>query len=257
VRSLRDDYIPASFAGVEATVLVGGETAVTVESLDTFKLYLPIVIAFVLSLSFVLLLVVFRSIVIPVKAIAMNLLSVGAAYGLVVTVFQHGIGANLLGLQRTEIISAWLPVFLFAILFGLSMDYHVFLLSRIQERFIKTGDNRQSVASGLQSTAHIISGAAAIMVVVFGAFALGSLVDMQQMGFGLAVAVLLDATLIRSVLVPASMELLGDRNWYLPSWLEWLPRVNVEGPSTPRNQAPLLGGPLGLTPVPAIVPLKP
>ena len=120
-------------------------------------------------------------------------------------------------------------MFLFAILFGLSMDYHVFLLSRIQERFLATGDNRASVAHGLQSTAHIITGAAAIMVVVFGAFALGDLVHLQQMGFGLAIAVFIDATLIRSILVPASMELLGDRNWYLPSWLQWLPRVNIEG----------------------------
>jgi RND superfamily putative drug exporter len=129
---------------------------------------------------------------------------------------------------------------LFTILFGLSMDYHVFLLSRIQERFLKTRDNRASVAAGLQSTAHIISGAAAIMVVVFGAFALGDSVDMQQMGFGLAVAVFVDATLIRSVLVPASMELLGNRNWYLPSWLEWLPQLNVEGnaPVQGRRTAP-------------------
>jgi RND superfamily putative drug exporter len=217
------------------------------------KHYLPIVIAFVLSLSFVLLLVVFRSIVIPVKAIAMNLLSVGAAYGLIVAVFQHGVGANLMGFQQTETVAAWLPVFLFAILFGLSMDYHVFLLSRIQERFLKTSNNRESVASGLQSTAHIISGAAAIMVVVFGAFALGDMVDMQQMGFGLAVAVLVDATLIRSILVPASMELLGDRNWYLPTWLEWLPRLNIEGHEAPSRPRTEVWQPAELTPVPVRV----
>jgi len=233
VRDLHDDYIPAAFGSSNAEVLVGGGAYESAEGVDSMRGYLPVVIAFVLSLSFVLLLVVFRSIVIPVKAIAMNLLSVGAAYGLIVAVFQHGVGADLLGFQTGDKIAAWLPVFLFAILFGLSMDYHVFLLSRIQERFLQTGNNRESVASGLQSTAHIISGAAAIMVVVFGAFALGDMVEMQQMGFGLAVAVFVDATLIRSVLVPASMELLGDRNWYLPSWLEWLPRINVEGSHVP------------------------
>jgi RND superfamily putative drug exporter len=176
-----------------------------------------------------------------VKAIIMNVLSVGAAYGLLVAVFQHGVGAELLGFQTTDAITAWLPVFLFAILFGLSMDYHVFLLSRIQEQFLRTGDNRGSVAYGLRSTAHIITGAAAIMVVVFGTFALGRMVDLQQMGFGLAVAVLVDATLIRSVLVPASMELLGDRNWYLPSWLQWLPRIDVDGRAgqdSAQNRAP-------------------
>ncbi|MEX0750711.1 MAG: MMPL family transporter, partial [Dehalococcoidia bacterium] len=180
-------------------------------------------------LSFVLLTLVFRSIVIPVKAIIMNLLSVGAAYGLIVLVFQHGVGAELFGFQQTDSIAAFLPAFLFAVLFGLSMDYHVFLLSRVQERFLKTGDNTEAVAYGLRSTAHIITGAAAIMMVVFGGFALGSMVEMQQVGFGLAVAVFIDATIVRSVLVPASMEVLGARNWYLPSWLQWLPKINVEG----------------------------
>jgi RND superfamily putative drug exporter len=207
---------------------------------------LPIVIGFVLVLSFVLLTIVFRSIVIPVKAIIMNLLSVGAAYGLIVAVFQHGVGADILGFQTSDSVTAWLPVFLFAILFGLSMDYHVFLLSRIQERFKATGDNRESVAGGLQATGHIISGAAAIMVVVFGAFALGDMVELQQMGFGLAVAVFVDATLVRSILVPASMELLGDRNWYLPNWLAWLPRINIEG----RVIAPRV------TPLPMPVPVS-
>jgi RND superfamily putative drug exporter len=193
--------------------------------------YLPIVISFVLALSFVLLMMVFRSIVIPVKAIVMNLLSVGAAYGLVVLVFQHGVGADLLGFSQSPTIGAFLPIFLFAILFGLSMDYHVFLLSRVQERYQETGDNSGAVAYGIGSTAHIITGAAAIMIMVFGGFALGEMVELQQMGFGLAVAVLLDATIVRSVLVPASMELLGEKNWYLPSWLQWLPRINVEGGS--------------------------
>jgi RND superfamily putative drug exporter len=177
----------------------------------------------------VLLTLVFRSIVIPVKAIIMNLLSVGAAYGLIVLVFQHGVGADLFGFQTTDSIAAFLPAFLFAVLFGLSMDYHVFLLSRVQERFLQTGDNTAAVSYGLRSTAHIITGAAAIMMVVFGGFAMGSMVEMQQVGFGLAVAVLIDATIVRSILVPASMEVLGERNWYLPSWLAWLPKISVEG----------------------------
>jgi RND superfamily putative drug exporter len=176
-----------------------------------------------------LLTVVFRSIVVPVKAIIMNLLSVGAAYGLVVLVFQRGGGAELLGFTQVEAIESWLPLFLFSVLFGLSMDYHVFLLTRIRERFDQTGDNGESVAHGLRTTAGIITGAALIMVAVFAGFAMGDLVMLQQMGFGLAVAVFLDATIVRSVLVPASMKLLGDRNWYLPRWLRWLPELHVEG----------------------------
>ena len=240
LRRLRADYIPQAFGDTRADVFVGGGTASTVDYIDTMNTYLPIVIGFVLSLSFILLLMVFRSIVIPVKAIIMNLLSVGAAYGLVVLVFQMGYGNELLGFKQSDQIEAWLPVFLFAVLFGLSMDYHVFLLSRIQETFLKTGDNNYAVAHGLRSTAHIITGAAAIMMVVFGGFAMGEMVALQQMGFGLATAVFLDATIVRSVLVPASMELLGSRNWYLPSWLEWLPRISVEGPAhAPRlEQAP-------------------
>ena len=231
IRELRSDYVDAAFEGVDVDTYVGGTSAETVDYIDTMKTYLPIVIGFVLTLSFVLLLMVFRSIVIPLKAIVMNLLSVGAAYGLLVLVFQEGVGADLLGFRQTESIAAFLPVFLFAILFGLSMDYHVFLLSRIQERFGETRDNAGSVAFGLRSTAHIITGAAAIMMVVFSGFAMGSMPELQQMGFGLAVAVFLDATVVRSVLVPASMELLGDRNWYFPGWLNWLPRIQVEGSS--------------------------
>ena len=236
VKRLRNEYVPAAFAGTNADVLVGGTTASTIDYIDTMDQYLPIVIAFVLTLSFILLMMVFRSIVIPVKAIVMNLLSVGAAYGLIVLVFQHGVGADLLGFQQSPQIAAFLPIFLFAILFGLSMDYHVFLLSRIQERFLKTGDNRGSVSYGLRSTAHIITGAAAIMMMVFGGFALGDMVELQQSGFGLAVAVLIDATIVRSILVPASMEMLGEWNWYLPTWLNWLPRISVEGPSPEPSQ---------------------
>jgi len=234
LRRLRSDYIPAAFAGVAVETYVGGGTANTVDYIDTMNTYLPIVIGFVLTLSFLLLMMVFRSIVIPVKAIIMNLLSVGAAYGLVVLVFQEGFGASLLGFQQSDQIEAWLPVFLFAILFGLSMDYHVFLLSRIHEKFVETGDNTFAVAHGLRSTTHIITGAAAIMMVVFGGFAMGEMAALQQMGFGLAAAVFLDATVVRSVLVPASMQLLGSRNWYLPAWLEWLPQISVEGPSKPH-----------------------
>jgi RND superfamily putative drug exporter len=228
IARIRDDFVPAAFAGVNAEVLVGGDTAFNNDLFDVTESHTPIVFAFVLGLSFLLLMIVFRSVVVPLKAIVMNLLSVGAAYGLLVLVFQEGIGADLFGFQQVESIEAYLPLFLFSILFGLSMDYHVFLLSRIKERFDQTGDNAESVAFGLRTTGGLITGAAAIMVGVFGGFAAGDLVPLQQVGFGLATAVLIDATLVRSVLVPASMKLLGDRNWYLPAWLEWLPNVSVE-----------------------------
>ena len=158
----------------------------------------------------------------------MNLLSVAAAYGALVFVFQD-VGPNILGFSKVETIESWLPLMLFAILFGLSMDYHVFLLSRIRESYDGSGDNAASVEHGLRSTANIITGAAAIMLVVFGGFALGQTVALQQMGFGLAVAVFLDATVVRIVLVPSAMELLGDWNWYLPQWLAWIPDLRVEG----------------------------
>jgi RND superfamily putative drug exporter len=239
ISRLRGDYVPGAFAGVDADVLVGGQSAVADDLFAMVAKYTPIVFAFVLGLSFVLLLVVFRSIVVPIKALVMNLLSVGATYGVLVLVFQHGVGNEVLGLRQTETIAVWLPLFLFAVLFGLSMDYHVFLLSRIRERFDQTGDNRESVAFGVRNTAGIITGAAAIMVAVFSGFAMGDLVDLQQTGFGLGLAVLLDATIIRSVLVPASMALLGDLNWYLPKWLEWLPDVRIEaGPEGGSREPP-------------------
>jgi RND superfamily putative drug exporter len=215
---------------VPAKVLVGGQTAFNKDFFDLTDRYMPIVFAFVLGLSFVLLTVAFRSVIVPIKAIVLNLLSVGAAYGLIVLVSLKGVGAGILGFQKVEVIEAWLPLFLFCVLFGLSMDYHVFLLSRIREHYDLTGDNTESVAFGLRTTAGIITGAALIMVAVFGGFASGQLVMFQQMGFGLAAAVLIDATIVRSVLVPATMKLLGKRNWYLPKWLEWLPDVQVEGP---------------------------
>jgi len=228
VRRLRDTYVPEAFAGSGARVLVTGETA---ESIDYFALvarWVPIVFAFVLSLSFVLLMIAFRSIVVPLKAIVLNLLSVGAAYGLLVLVFQKGIGNELFGFTQVEAIEAWIPLFLFSVLFGLSMDYHVFLLSRIRERFARTGVNEDSVAHGVASTARLITGAALIIIAVFSGFARGELIMFQQMGFGVAVSLLIDATLIRTVLLPASMKLLGDANWYLPSWLRWLPDLHVE-----------------------------
>ncbi len=227
---LRDDYIPAAFDGI-AAVYVTGPTAETVDSVGMITGWLPIVFGLVLGSSFLLLMIVFRSVVVPIKAVLMNVLSVGAAYGLLVLVFQQGIGADILGFQESPVIEFWLPLFLFSILFGLSMDYHVFLLSRIKEHYDRTGDNKASVAFGLRSTAGIITGAALIMVGVFGGFAIGDMAMFQQMGFGLAAAVIIDATLVRSVLVPASMVLLGDKNWYFPSWLEWLPRLDVEGES--------------------------
>ncbi|MFP5319777.1 MAG: MMPL family transporter, partial [Acidimicrobiia bacterium] len=226
------DVVDRNFDGTPARGLVGGETAFNKDFFDLTDRYMPIVFAFVLGLSFILLTVAFRSVVVPIKAILLNLLSVGAAYGLIVLVSQKGVGADLLGFQQVEVIEAWLPLFLFSVLFGLSMDYHVFLLSRIREHYDQTGDNTGSVAYGLRTTAGIITGAALIMVAVFGGFASGELVMFQQMGFGLAAAVLIDATIVRSVLVPASMKLLGNRNWYLPKWLDWLPNVTVEGPHT-------------------------
>ena len=235
VGELRNEVVPRLFDELPVEVLVGGDTAYNIDYLDQAQFYTPIVFLMVLGLSFVLLTVAFRSLVIPAKAIAMNLLSVGAAYGLVVLFFQQGAGpeffkdiAGWLGFGQVEAIEAGVPLFMFSVLFGLSMDYHVFLLSRIRERFDRTGDNSESVAYGLRTTGALITGAAAVMVAVFGGFAAGPLVGLQQMGFGLAVAVAIDATIVRSVLVPATMKLLGDRNWYLPTWLEWLPEVTIE-----------------------------
>jgi RND superfamily putative drug exporter len=229
VRDLRDEVVPAAFAGSGAEALVGGATAEDIDYYDVMDAWLPIVFAFVLGLSFVLLTIAFRSIVVPATAIAMNLLSVGAAYGLLVLVFVEGVGNELFGFQQVDTVEAWVPLFLFAVLFGLSMDYQVFLLSRIRERYAQTGRNDEAVSFGVGSTARLITGAALIIIAVFAGFARGDLVMFQQMGFGVAVALFLDATVIRSVVVPATMTLLGRWNWYLPSWLAWLPDVHVEG----------------------------
>ncbi|MEX1007834.1 MAG: MMPL family transporter [Acidimicrobiia bacterium] len=228
VSRLRDDVIP-SVVAKQVDVKVGGITAAA----DDFANYtagrLPLFIGAVLLLSFLLLMLVFRSLLVPLKAVIMNLLSIGAAFGVIVAVFQWGWGASLIGVGRSTPIEAWAPVFIFAIVFGLSMDYEVFLLSRIREEYDRTGDNATAVADGLALTARVITAAAAIMVCVFGSFVFGSEVALKIMGLGLAVAVLVDATVVRLVLVPSTMELLGDWNWWIPKWLDRvLPRVHIE-----------------------------
>ena len=228
---LREEYVPQAFGDASDRVLVGGLPA---ENRDYFALigtWLPIVIAFVLALTLVLLTLAFRSIVVSLTAIAVNLLSVGAAYGLLVLVFQEGVGADLFGFGQVDRVEAWVPVFLFSVLFGLSMDYQVFLLSRIRERYTSTGDTTEGIVFGVGSTARLITGAALIIIAVFAGFAAGELVAFQQMGFGVAVALLIDATIVRLVVIPAAMGLLGERNWYLPSSLEWLPHVEIEDPA--------------------------
>jgi uncharacterized membrane protein YdfJ with MMPL/SSD domain len=234
VRDLREEAIPSAFAGVDVQAYVGGATAEELEYHDTVAWWLPYVFLFVLGLSFILLTIAFRSIVLPAKAIVMNLLSVGSAYGLLVLVFQKGYGNEIFGFEQAETVEAWVPLFLFSVLFGLSMDYQVFLLSRIREKFAQTRDNTLAVTFGIVSTGRLITGAALIIIAVFWGFAMGDLIMFQQMGFGVAVALLIDATIVRSVLVPAAMQLLGNWNWYLPSWLEWLPDVHVEGAEPPR-----------------------
>jgi RND superfamily putative drug exporter len=209
---------------------VGGATSLNIDYFNIASRYLPIVVVVVLALSFLVLLLAFRSIVVPIVAIILNLLSVGAAFGLMTFVIQDGHGARFFGFQQVDTIEAWIPIFLFAVLFGLSMDYHVFLLSRIREKFVETGDNVASITHGISSSGRLITGAALIMVAVFGGFAAGDLVMFQQMGFGLGIAVLLDATIVRGVLLPAIMRLLGNANWYLPKSLNWMPNIAIEGP---------------------------
>ena len=231
VRDLRRHLIPSLFADHQAThVYVGGDTAENVDYFDAVSNPTPYVLLFVLGLSFVLLTVAFRSIVVALVSVLLNLLSVGAAYGLLTLVFLDDHGASLFGFQHTPVIDAWVPLFLFSVLFGLSMDYQVFLMSRIKERYDQSGSTHDALVGGVSSTARIITGAALIIVVVFAGFAAGKLVMFQQMGFGVAVALLLDATVIRSVVLPATLGLLGRRSWYLPGWLEWLPHVEVDQP---------------------------
>jgi RND superfamily putative drug exporter len=229
VQRLRRQYIPEAFGDeVDAKVYVTGDTAYNLDFFNTANNAMLVVFPFVLGMSFILLMLAFRSIVVPLKAVLLNLLSVGATYGILVLTFQEGVGQDLGIVRQFDIIEAWIPLFLFSILFGLSMDYHVFLLSRIRERFDETGDNTNAVAFGIRSTGRLITGAALIMVVVFWGFAAGDLVGLQQVGFGLGIAILLDATIVRMVLVPASMKLLGKWNWYMPSALGWLPDLRVE-----------------------------
>jgi RND superfamily putative drug exporter len=229
VHRLRRQVVPHVVAGAPTMrVSVGGFTAAGIDISDRFAKRLPWFIAAVLTLSFLLLLTVFRSIVVPLKAVVMNLLSIGAAYGVVVAVFQEGWGKAFVGVDRTGPIAPFIPMMLFAIVFGLSMDYEVFLLSRVREEYDRTHDNGLAVADGLAATARVITAAAAIMITVFASFVLGDNTTVKIFGFGLAVAILIDATVVRMLLVPATMELLGDANWWFPRRLSWLPRLHVE-----------------------------
>jgi RND superfamily putative drug exporter len=228
VRHLRSDVLPNAAHG-GAVAHVGGETASNVDFADLMARRLPYFIGAVLVLSFLLLMAVFRSVLVPLKAVVMNLLSIGAAYGVMVAVFQWGWLGSLIGVSGGAPIEPWAPMMLFAIVFGLSMDYEVFLLSSVRERYLATGDNGEAVVEGLASTARVITAAAAIMVCVFGSFVVGDERSIKLIGLGLASAVLIDATLVRMVLVPATMELLGRRNWWMPRWLDRvLPRLDVD-----------------------------
>jgi uncharacterized membrane protein YdfJ with MMPL/SSD domain len=231
---LRSDVVPATVGKVRgAEVAVTGLTAGSKDFIDTMKAHAPLVFLFVLGLAFILLLVTFRSIVVPIKAIVLNLLSVGSAYGVLTLVFQDGHGGKLLDFQSVGGIAPWIPLFLFVILFGLSMDYHVFVLSRIREAVDRGMSNDDAVAHGIKSTAGVVTSAALVMVAVFGSFALASDQLAKQIGVGLAVAILIDATIIRAVLLPATMKLLGARNWYLPKHLSWLPKFEHEPQTAP------------------------
>jgi len=226
IKTLRNDVIPQT--GVEAKV--GGFTAAGVDFADVIGGRMPLLFIGVLSLSFILLMAVFRSLLVPLKAVIMNLLSIGAAYGVIVAIFQWGWGMNLIGVGKAGPIESWAPMMLFAIVFGLSMDYEVFLLSRVREEYLRTGNNAEAVADGLTATARVITAAALIMVCVFAAFVLGPDRQLKLFGLGLALAVFIDATIVRMVLVPATMELLGDRNWWIPKWIDKrLPKIDVEG----------------------------
>ena len=231
---IRRELVPAAFGDTAAAVNVTGEAAQSKDFNDLLGARLPLVMAFVLGLAFLLLLVTFRSIVVPIKAIVLNLLSVGAAYGVLVLVFQDGWGESLLGFHSNGGISSWLPMFLFVILFGLSMDYHVLILSRVRENVDRGMSSDEAVRRGIVATAGTVTSAALVMVAVFSVFATLSIIDMKEMGVGLAVAILIDATIVRAILLPASMKLLGERNWYLPGALGWLPRVRHGDPEPTR-----------------------
>ena len=230
VHRIRDEVAPAAVEGTDARVYVGGLTAVFIDLSDKVAARLPVFIAAVVGLSFLLLTAVFRSVLVPLKAALMNLLSIGAAYGAVVAVFQWGWGKSLIGLEETVPIVSFVPMFMFAVLFGLSMDYEVFLLSRIREEHLEGRDNRTSVITGISSTARVITSAALIMILVFSGFVLGPQPIVKMFGVGLATAVLVDATLVRVILVPATMRLMGEANWWMPRWLDrLLPNLDIEG----------------------------
>jgi RND superfamily putative drug exporter len=236
--ALRGTVVPAALRGTDGVRAdVTGMTAGTADFNALMASRAPLVVLFVLTLAFLLLLVTFRSIVVPVKAIVLNLLSVAASYGVVVWIFQQGHLEGVLGYTSNGGVVSWLPIFLFVILFGLSMDYHVFILSRIREAVDRGRSNEDAVREGILATAGTVTSAAVVMVAVFGIFATLSSLDMKQMGVGLAVAIAIDSTLVRAVLLPAAMQLLGDRTWYLPAWLQWLPRVSWEGPASPAAEA--------------------
>ncbi len=238
VTNLRTTVIPEATAGTRLKVLVGGETAASVDASSYLAHRLVWVISAVIVLAFLLLMAVFRSVVIPVKAAIMNLLSVGAAYGVIVAVFQWGWGGSIIGIGHTGPIDPWIPLMMFTILFGLSMDYEVFLLSRMREEWRRTGDNSSAVADGLAKTARVITSAAAIMICVFGSFVIGDpLRILKVFGLGLAASILIDASLVRLVLVPSVMELLGRSNWYMPRWLDRIvPTLGAEVDTHPPEQ---------------------
>jgi uncharacterized membrane protein YdfJ with MMPL/SSD domain len=240
LEEIRDEIIPASIGRIDGvTVNVSGSAAQSTDFRDQLVDRLPLIFGFVFALAFLLMLVTFRSIVIPIKAILLNLLSIGAAYGVLVLVFQDGYGESVLGFTSNDGVTSWLPLFLFVILFGLSMDYHVFILSRVRELWQRGMTTDEAVKAGISTTAGTVTSAALVMVFVFAVFATLTFIDFKEMGVGLAVAVLIDATIIRGVLLPASMKVLGDWNWYLPSWLEWLPHIHEPefGPP-PKSGAP-------------------
>jgi uncharacterized membrane protein YdfJ with MMPL/SSD domain len=242
LRTLRSDVLPATIGELgNATYAVTGETAGTHDFNNTMKSRFPIVFVFVLGLAFLLLLITFRSIVVPLTAIVLNLLSVGAAYGVLVWIFQDGHLQGLLGFHSNGAIVTWLPLFLFTVLFGLSMDYHVFIVSRIKELVDRGETTADAVEHGIRRTASTVTSAAIVMVAVFAIFASLRTLDIKQLGVGLAVAVFIDATIIRGVLLPATMRLLGEWNWYLPRRLEWLPRLSAEG--VPSEEQPPAAAP--------------
>jgi len=241
VNALRDELLPNTLGLVPEIKQYGvnGDTAGSKDFNDQMASAIPYVFGFVIIFAFLLLLVTFRSIVIPIKAIILNLLSVGAAYGVLVLVFQHGIGKGILDFSYTGGVTAFIPMFLFVILFGLSMDYHVFILSRVRESYDEGRSTEDAIAHGVKVTAGVVTSAALVMVCVFAVFGTLQILFLKQFGVGLAAAILIDATIIRAILLPASMKLLGEWNWYLPKWLEWIPHLEHEGKVEPVEAPPV------------------